>query len=817
VACLLATCPGMKFDAVGSTGDEGGNMSSSERPELEGIDWSGRFKTLWSLQYPKTKLLLIAGVAFGAWSGVQGDWNYFLVLPVCLYALFFVKEHSEGLSNYVEEWRKGKTPTPERPRTNIDHLKEFANSWFVGAVLLTLLVYHTSYLFDPGEPDPLKSIGIGTALGFVAVAHDKIRFIAPFRIVESILDFILVLPLRNGLILSAVVTPLYALTKGTPLVSLVHFPWPDELVRVFLRTVLVWWPIDIVLHAIDRFLLPALSGSRLFGRGLPNVSDVINFSVSLANRGHTFVVGLWYVVGGLLLIVIAQDVFTTNDLAWVRYAAIAYGVYLVVARGLGPIWNALSWSKLKAESHGRARMATANELRQAGLIPRKPDAVYLGKFLDNGREGERVGYPGGSPLITIGRTGSGKGMGLIVPNLSVLRRSILIIDPKGEAAAMTARKRAKFGRVVILNPFNYLAHECPWLRSDGYNPLASIHSNKNFVSDCTVVGHSLVKQEKDGNGKFFSTSAHDLVTALIMYEVIEKERTGEWPSLANVWSMLTEPWGGNAETGPTGIAKTIFEMAYHENPSLRSLAGRFAGVSKSNRDIISTAINELSFINDPEMGNNLSDASGFRFGDMKKEIVSVYLILDAKHMESHSNWLRVVIASALSELTSTPPAKGMPPVLFMLDEFANLGHLPAISSAMNMTRGYGVQLWPFVQDLTQLKDLYGDRWENFLGARSALTAFAPNEAFTADYLSRLCGNKTIIVESENERSGSAASGRGRAPQGVPLIRPEEIRAMPQEQMLCFIDPVKQPFMATAPGYWKTDFKEGLDENPYHPN
>ena len=52
---------------------------------------------------------------------------------------------------------------------------------------------------------------------------------------------------------------------------------------------------------------------------------------------------------------------------------------------------------------------------------------------------DRVQYPGNVHLITIGPTGSGKGTGLILPNLCDLRRSILIIDPKGEAAAITEK------------------------------------------------------------------------------------------------------------------------------------------------------------------------------------------------------------------------------------------------------------------------------------------------------------------------------------------------------------------------------------------
>jgi type IV secretion system protein VirD4 len=490
------------------------------------------------------------------------------------------------------------------------------------------------------------------------------------------------------------------------------------------------------------------------------------------------------------------------------------GLYLFIAQGLLPIWIAVRGPRLRTDTHGQAGWATIREVRRAGLMPRKQGAIYLGQFLADGEGMDAIGYQTPVHLITVGRTGSGKGTGLIIPNLSTLRRSVLIIDPKGEAAAITARKRANFGRVVMLNPFNLYAEDRPWMQSDGFNPLSTIRMDKNFLDDCAVIGQSLVKQDKSRDGHFFSTSAQDLLTALVMHEKIERR---DGATLGHVRTMLTKPWGVNEQSEPTGIARTIFDMTQSDYEPLRSKAGRFKTTANSNRDVIFTAINETSFIDSIPVADDLASTNDFRFADMKSEIVTVYLILPALNLEEQSNWLRLIIASALRELLLAPGNSKMPPVLFMLDEFAQLGHLPGISTAMNITRSYGVQLWPFVQDLTQLKGTYGDSWENFLGASAALTAFAPGDLFTANYLSRQYGNKTVIVESENVRGDPNVMGGGFTPQSQPLIRPEELIAMPPGQMLCFVHPAKKPFFTQAHGYWKTVFGDGLDANPYHPS
>jgi type IV secretion system protein VirD4 len=555
-----------------------------------------------------------------------------------------------------------------------------------------------------------------------------------------------------------------------------------------------------------------------------SVSGLVGGAADAAGRGKMLVIGLWFGALGFFLLWLCGPILVTlfsppaaAPIIWLLPAiGTAVGAYLFFARGLGPIWNAISWSRLSQDTHGEARTATASELRDGGLIPRG-DGIYLGRYLNNDVASDAVGYPGGVHLITIGPAGSGKGTGIIVPNLATLRRSILIIDPKGEAAAITARKRAQFGRVLIINPFNVLSENLPHLKSQGFNPLAALDpENDNFTDDCVGIGQALVQQpqqrETGGNAAFFAGSAQDLVTALIMHEKFEER---DKASLANVRRMLMEPYAQTEDGEPLGLRKTVEKMLDSKCGPLRSTAGRFTRGSKSVMDIIQTAANETRFLNSPPLQRDLQ-GEDFDWNVMKREITTVYLILPADRLESHANYLRLVVTSALRTLLRSPPSATLPPVLFMLDEFAQLGYLPPIENAMGIARGFGVQLWPFLQDLNQINSLYKERWQTFIGNAAALTAFAPRDLFTARYLSERCGHRTVIVESENERTGAAGMGRSRGPQGVPLFRPEILMEIPAGQLLCFVDPVKKPFMTQAKGYWETDFRLGLDDNPYSP-
>ena len=87
------------------------------------------------------------------------------------------------------------------------------------------------------------------------------------------------------------------------------------------------------------------------------------------------------------------------------------------------------------------------------------DGITLGRHYDDAtdRAGGKVIYEGERHLLLFGPNGTGKGTRFLIPNLlSIKDRSIIVIDPKGELAAVTADYRRTVGEVVMLNPFNVL-------------------------------------------------------------------------------------------------------------------------------------------------------------------------------------------------------------------------------------------------------------------------------------------------------------------------------------------------------------------------
>ena len=117
---------------------------------------------------------------------------------------------------------------------------------------------------------------------------------------------------------------------------------------------------------------------------------------------------------------------------------------------------------------------------------------------------------------------------------SASNRSLVVIDPKGELTAITARFRRQHSDVVIINPFGVLG-----IPGCGFNPLAALDpKSPHFLDDAAGLGEALIKiEEKDPH---WSESAQGMVVAFIMWEVIKARRDKRPPLLDNVRRMMTE-------------------------------------------------------------------------------------------------------------------------------------------------------------------------------------------------------------------------------------------------------------------------------------
>jgi type IV secretion system protein VirD4 len=475
------------------------------------------------------------------------------------------------------------------------------------------------------------------------------------------------------------------------------------------------------------------------------------------------------------------------------------------------------------------------------------DAIFLGREALGQKEvGDKINYGGPLHAVLFGPNGAGKGMRVLVPNLlSMVGKSIVVIDPKGQLAAMTAKFRHQIGDdVKIIDPFGVLAEvvrkdpqtyrylsDHGLVESAGFNPLAALHPDSpSFYEDSAIIAEALIKVS--AHDPHWGESAQGLITGLIMWE---KKRNGARANLENVRAMLTEAddWKdkGDGEQGlKSGLAVTAKKMVEKGGYEIASLAARFADVNRTDEleSILSTADTQTRWLLSKKMR---ADLAGEEIGDMKKSGVdfrklkegkkpmTVYVVLPSKYLETHSIWLRLVVSEALrASLTA-----GGRRTLLMLDEFAALGHLSMIERNFAVTRDYRVQLWPVLQDLPQIKRLYPESWETMLGMAGAVHTFRAANRTTADYFSQQTGGTTVVAVGYNQSSGTSSGGGWNSQGGLghqqierPTVTPQQMLGMKEGYMLGWLAGQEKPFPMFAPKFNRVKTLDARAlPNPYH--
>lgn len=414
------------------------------------------------------------------------------------------------------------------------------------------------------------------------------------------------------------------------------------------------------------------------------------------------------------------------------------------------------------------------------------NGVIDAKQLSDGRvdrfavSGIPIGVADDSHIVTIAGSRSGKGRCAITPNLLSYPGSVLVVDPKGDLAVTTVRYRSTWlkQQVYVLDPFGTSTGRAKDHLAS-YNPLDFLDPNSDtLIEDAGLISDALVVTNGDGDPHWDET-ARNLIEGLVLhvatYPIYKRSR-----HLPQVYDLLMKIMAGKEHDN--GDYEYLYETEMKANKSafgaVELAATEFFDKSERERDsVLSTARRHLRFLGYHRIRSVLKESS-FKLEDLKNKQISIYLSLPAMRMGTCSRWLRLFVNLTLAAMEKVQ-ARPAHPVLMCLDEFAVLGHMKAIEDAAGQIAGLGVKLWPILQDLGQLKALYKDRWETFLGNAGVLQFFGNNDLTTLEWISKRLGETTILTESQNAPTYDAAqqggaTGKSWSHTTHPLMTPEEV-------------------------------------------
>ncbi|MCC8995638.1 MAG: type IV secretory system conjugative DNA transfer family protein [Nitrosomonas sp.] len=488
-------------------------------------------------------------------------------------------------------------------------------------------------------------------------------------------------------------------------------------------------------------------------------------------------------------------------------AAGSYGLFLssLVLLMLLIVKQVLQNSSKQHEGlYGSARWAQRKDIEEAGLLPKRKswfntkktshqDAVFVGAWQDEQGKIHYLKHSGAEHVLCYAPTRSGKGVGLVIPTLLSWTSSVVITDLKGELWSLTSGWRKHYARNKAIR-FEPTASD-----SACWNPLDEIRLGTNQeVGDVQNLATLIVDPDGRGLVDHWQKTAQALLVGLILHVLYKTKQEGKTATLSHIDALLSDV---TRDIGEVWAEMTVFA---HNNNQEDGVHPVVSAAAKDMLDrppeeagsVLSSLKSYLSLYRDPVVEKTCA-RSDFRIRDLMhhESPVSLYIVTHPNDKTRLRPLIRImlnmivrVLADKISFVQGKPVPHYRHRLLLMLDEFPSLGRLEILQESLAFLAGYGIKAYLICQDINQLKSRevgYGHD-ESITSNCHIQNAFAPNRIETAEHLSKLTGQATVIKEqitTSGNRIGMMHKNVTRTLQETQraLMTPDECMRMPGAQ------------------------------------
>jgi type IV secretion system protein VirD4 len=421
---------------------------------------------------------------------------------------------------------------------------------------------------------------------------------------------------------------------------------------------------------------------------------------------------------------------------------------------------------------GTAHWATEKILEAAGMLGEL--GIVLGRTLS----GKLIRIPSYCHILLIGSTGSGKGVGIIIPNLlKYFRGSAVCFETQDTNYAVTAKRRKRKGqRILRVAPFNG--------GKDKLNVLDTIPDDSPLLFDHSrSMAESLATRGTE-NDQHWHDKAVQVITALLVY--VLSRLKGSERNLNSLQEIASDPMLLFA------VAEKLQKMhgiAARMGSQIKGLFEKPGVLSKEGSGVLSTVTRHLSFL-DSEMVARSVESSTFDVRCLLEPSVTLYLQIPPEMLEAAKGLLRCWVSTIIRVIGSSG-SEETNEVLLILDEASALGGLTAVEESLVRGRAAGCRILLAYQSDSQVRTAFKDKptliYDN---CDTQIYMGGANSYETAERLSTSLGDWTQMVEGYSENTsrswneGGYPSGQGQqvtkastlnySVNGRALLRPEEI-------------------------------------------
>ena len=491
-------------------------------------------------------------------------------------------------------------------------------------------------------------------------------------------------------------------------------------------------------------------------------------SMVYAHLGHFGFTPVLWVQG--LYHEVQPDSLLLAALLGVILAAAPLGLYALFTQRRSPLY-------------GAARLASLVDVRRGGLFKITGRSILLGEF-----HHKLIAFSGDLHTFLAAPTGTGKGVGFVIPNLLNWTGSTITVDIKRENFKVTSGYRQKIlkQRVFIFDPLGERTH-C-------YNPLGYVRDGDFRIDDLQTIATILIPVE--GTNPYWDRSAQDLFVGLALL-VLEAHTAMGWePTLPQVNEIVRHP------EEPHEHFKQLIQQARDQGvevsrPTVQYIYGFCNEPEKPRGSILSSLKVKLSIFINPLVARacrrNDFDMSAFRATP-----TSLYLATAPKDLEKLAPLMRLIFEQfvALNTRPGETPrdrSRFKVPVLLLLDEFLSLGSMESLVHALSYMRGWGITAATVIQSKSQLFAKYGaDQAGAFLDNHRASVMFRPPLGHTdeAQNIAQAIGHKTVNQKSRSRSFWGRHLTTNTSLAKKPVMHADEIAHMPDHKLLAFVDGIR---------------------------
>jgi type IV secretion system protein VirD4 len=443
---------------------------------------------------------------------------------------------------------------------------------------------------------------------------------------------------------------------------------------------------------------------------------------------------------------------------------------------------AVVWPKPRP-LHGAARFALRSEIAAAGLF---------------GDHGLILGEVGRRYLMLDGQQGvalaapprSGKGVGLVIPNLLNWTGSAVVTDIKRENWTLTAGYRASRGHAVYLfEPLSETGATSCW------NPLTYVSSHPGQrVNDLQRIA-SMIYPDVPGTDPFWIVSARSVFVALGLYVF-------ETPSIPKTIGEILRQGMASDDEGFGAHWRRIIagrnSGRYPLSPAcVRALSDVIDLAPVTQSSIRKTFTSRLDLWLNPIL-DAATSRNDFDLRDLRRRPMSIYVAVNPDDLHRLRPVLSLFFEQAIGLQTRVLPEHDPTlthQVAMFLDECPAMGQIPILAESIAYVPGYNVRIVLVFQALSQLRQVYGnENAKTMLKSLAARMVYAPKDYEEAREISDELGYTTIKVKSISKPLALFSGQRGRrsmnqtvSDQRRALLLPQEVKELSSREAIIFCE------------------------------